>query len=175
METNEEATTPNRSVRRRRSWVATAAVATGLALGAAGLAGAATGSSGTAATSTGSSTAVADAALAPPAGPKGTPPDPSTMKQGPGETLLAGDTAAKVEAAAFKAVPGATLIRVETDSSGGTYEAHLKKADGSFVTVAFDADVNVTSTNDGFGRGPQGQAPPAGAPAAAPRDASRPN
>ena len=164
METNEDITPPTGPSRRHRSWIATAAVATGLALGAAGLAGAATGSSGTAATSAGSSTA---ATAAPAPGANGTAPDPSTMKQGPGETLLTGDTAAKVEAAALKAVPGATIIRVETDSSGGTYEAHMKKADGSFVTVQFDANVNVTSTDSGFGRGPQGQAPPAGAPAPA--------
>jgi hypothetical protein len=85
------------------------------------------------------------------------------MKQGPGETLLTGDTATKVEAAALKAVPGATVIRVETDSSGSAYEAHLKKSDGSTATVLFDKDFNVTSTIDGFGAGPQGQAPPAGA------------
>ena len=179
METNEDITKPSGPSRRQKSWIATAAVATGLALGAAGLAGAATGSSGTAATNTGSSTAAATAAPAPPAGAKGTAPDPSTMKQGPGETLLTGDIAAKVEATALKAVPGATVIRVETDSSGGTYEAHMKKSDGSFVTVQFDADVNVTSTDSGFGRGPgpgpQGHAPPAGAPAAAPSDASGPN
>jgi hypothetical protein len=159
METNEDIT-PTGPTRRQKSWVATAAVATGLAIGAAGLAGAATGGSGTAATTTDSSTAAATAPAA-----NGTAPDPSTMTHGPGETLLTGDIAAKVEAAALKAVPGATIIRVETDSSGGTYEAHLKKADGSFVTVQFDADVNVTSTDSGFGRGPQGQAPPAGAPA----------
>ena len=94
------------------------------------------------------------------------------MKQGPGETLLTGDTAEKVTAAALKAVPGGTVIRVETDSSGATYEAHMKKADGSTVTVLFDADFNVTSTESGFGKGPQGQAPPSGAPASGTSDST---
>ena len=58
----------------------------------------------------------------------------------------------------------ATIIRVETDSSGSAYEAHVKRADGSMATVLFDKDFNVTSTIDGFGAGPQGQGPP---PAAA--------
>ncbi len=60
----------------------------------------------------------------------------------------------------WKAVPGATVIRVETDSGGATYEAHLTGPDGSTVTVRFDKDLNVTATEDGFGPGPQGQAPP---------------
>ncbi len=160
METNEEIGQPKSRVRRRNSWVATAAVATGLAIGAAGLAGAATGGSGTAATGTDTS-----AAATAPAPPSGTAPDPSTMSHGPGETLLTGDNATKAEAAALKAVPGATVIRVETDSNGGVYEAHLKQADGSYVTVQFDKDFNVTSTDSGFGGGPGGHGgpPPVGA------------
>ena len=167
METNEtmEASavaSPNR----RGSWIATAALATGLAVGAAGLAGAATGSGSTASTDAASSSATAAAPAA-----NGTRPDPATMANGPGETLLTGDTATKVTAAALAAVPGSSVIRVESDSSGATYEAHLKKADGSTATVLFDADFKVTSTIDGFGQGPggpggpgpNGQAPPAGA------------
>jgi hypothetical protein len=82
--------------------------------------------------------------------------DPATVKHGPGETLLTDGTASKVTAAALKAVPGATVIRVETDSSGAAYEAHLQKADGSYVTVKFDKNLNVTETDDGFGGGPGG-------------------
>jgi hypothetical protein len=81
--------------------------------------------------------------------------NPATMTHGPGETLLTGDTADKVTAAATKEVPGATIIRVETDSDGAVYEAHMRKADGTFVTVKFDKDFNVTSTDQGFG-GPGG-------------------
>jgi hypothetical protein len=48
-------------------------------------------------------------------------------------------------------VPGATVIRVETDADGAVYEAHLKKSDGSMVTVKFDKDFNVTATESGMG------------------------
>jgi hypothetical protein len=86
-----------------------------------------------------------------------TMPDPATVNHGPGETLLTGTTASQVAAAAKAAVPGATIIRVETDSDGATYEAHMKKADGSFVTVKLDKSFKVTSTVAGFGGpGPRG-------------------
>ena len=90
-------------------------------------------------------------------------PDPATVSHGPGETLLTGSAASKVAAAAKAAVPGATIIRVETDSEGSPYEAHMRKADGSFVTVKVDKDFKVTSTQSGFGACAHGQAP--GAPA----------
>lgn len=80
--------------------------------------------------------------------------DPATMTHGPGETLLTGTTAAKVRAAALAAVPGGTIIRVETDSAGSPYEAHVRKADGSIVTVKVDKDFTVTSTQTGFGAHP---------------------
>ena len=89
------------------------------------------------------------------------------MKHGPGETLLTGDAAAKVTAAAQKEVPGATIIRVETDSDGATYEAHMQKADGSYVTVTFDKNFNVTGTEQGFGApGPGAPGVPAAPPSA---------
>ena len=84
---------------------------------------------------------------------------PADMTHGPGETLLTGTTAEKVKAAALAAVPNATVIRVETDSDGSPYEAHLQKADGSYVTVKVDADLHVTDTIDGFGGGPGMPAP----------------
>lgn len=154
METNMQPNDNPKPRQRRGRWIATAAVATGAILGAAGLAGAAT-------AGTSSTTAASSIAAAAPA--TGTAPDPSTMSHGPGETLLTGTDAAKAEAAALKALPGATVIRVETDSSGSAYEAHVKKADGSTATVLLDKDFNVTSTIDGFGVGPQGQGPPPGA------------
>jgi len=67
------------------------------------------------------------------------------------ETVLTGDAADKVTAAALKAVPGATVDRVETDADGDTYEAHLTKADGTHATVKLDASYNVTKTVDGMG------------------------
>lgn len=80
--------------------------------------------------------------------------DPASMDHGPNETLLTDGTANKVEAAALEAVQGATVIRVETDSDGSAYEAHLQKDDGSIVTVKVDEDFNVASTESGFGAGP---------------------
>ena len=71
------------------------------------------------------------------------------------EELLTGDTAAKVTAAAEAAQPGATIERVETDAEGAVYEAHMVKTDGSHITVKFDANYNVTATEDGP-RGPHG-------------------
>ena len=83
--------------------------------------------------------------------------DPAAMTHGPGERLLTGSDASAITTAAEAAVPGATVIRVETDSNGGaTYEAHMQKADGSYVTVQFDANLKVTGTIDGFGPGGPG-------------------
>lgn len=171
METNEMDTgsgsdpAPARSW--KPSWLAAGALAAGLAIGAAGIAGAATGS-GSSSTSPDPSATSSSAPAAPGYGqaPSGAQ-DPASMPNGPGETLLTGDNATKAKDAALAAVPGATVIRVETDSSGaGTYEAHLKKSDGSEVTVLMDTNFKVTSTVDGFGGpGPRGQGrPPQGAP-----------
>jgi uncharacterized membrane protein YkoI len=66
------------------------------------------------------------------------------------ETLLTGDTAAQVTAAAQAAVPGATIDRVETDAEGATYEAHVTKADGSKATVKLNADFSVASIETGM-------------------------
>ena len=129
---------------RTRKWLMTGAVALGAAVGAAGIAGAATSSTTANAANSSSSSASAPAAR----------PDPANMSHGPNETLLTGTTADKVKAAALAAVPGSTVIRVETDSAGSPYEAHLKKADGSYVTVKVDASFNVTATEDGFGGHP---------------------
>ena len=68
------------------------------------------------------------------------------------EQLLTGDTAQKVKDSALKAVPGGTIQRVETEVDGnGIYEAHMTKADGTRVTVFFDANFNVTSQQEGKG------------------------
>ncbi len=67
------------------------------------------------------------------------------------EELLTGDNASKATAAALAAVPGGTVDRVETDTEGDVYEAHMTKADGSHVTVKFDGSFNVTRIEDGPG------------------------
>lgn len=145
---------------RTRQRLASVAVAAGLVVGAAGIASAATsGNSGNATTSTPTATAQ----QAPPSGTQAPRMDPSTLKNGPGETLLTGSTADSVTAAAKKAVPGGTIIRVETDAQGAAYEAHVQKSDGTQVTLKFDKDFQVTATQQGFGGpppGPQGQHTP---------------
>ena len=85
-----------------------------------------------------------------PGGPRGGGPG------GPGgqrsdETVLTGADADKAKAAALKAVPGATVDRVETDADGAAYEAHVTKSDGSKATVKFDKDFTVTGIEDGMG------------------------
>jgi hypothetical protein len=151
---------------RARQLLMTAAIVAGAAGGAATIAGAAS-SSSSSTTPAASSTAPAGAPAngQPPAGA----PDPSTMTHGPGETLLTGSDLSSAVAAANTAVPGATVVRAETDSDSSGYEVHLKKADGSFVTVHLSTAFAVTSTEDGFGPGPAGGhgAPPAGATASA--------
>jgi hypothetical protein len=76
-----------------------------------------------------------------------------------GETLLTGTNADKATAAALKALPGATIVRLETDADGAVYEAHVTKADGTSATVKFDKDFNVTAVQAGMGGG--GAAPAA--------------
>jgi hypothetical protein len=138
-----------------RRWLVTGALALGVGAGAAGVANAAGGGS-----SNGSTTA------SPPAhttGQKRPAGDPAQMSHGPGETLLTGASAAKARAAALAAVPGATVIRVETDSGPAAYEAHLRKSDGSDVTVKLDRSFSVVATQSGFGAGgPHPQGTPAG-------------
>ena len=50
-----------------------------------------------------------------------------------------------MKAAAQGAVPGGTVDRVETDSDGSPYEAHVTKSDGTHVTVKVGSDFKVTS------------------------------
>lgn len=86
----------------------------------------------------------------------GTPPEggavDESQPQRSDEELLTGDSARKVEAAALAAYPGATVLRLETDSDG-VYEAHLVAADGSRVTVEVGEDFVVTGAEQGGGPG----------------------
>jgi hypothetical protein len=83
------------------------------------------------------------------------------MSHGPNETLLTGTELASATTAATTAVPGATVIRAETDSSGTSpYEVHMKKADGTYVTVELDSSFKAITTVSGFGVGPQGSQTP---------------
>jgi len=120
---------------------------TAAAIGAAALGG---GVIANAATSSGTSTTTTTTA-AQPGAPTGAPQDPSKgghMANGKTETLLTGDTAAKVKAAALAKLPGSTVDRVETDADHGSpYEAHVTKSDGTQVEVLVDSDFKVTAVN----------------------------
>ncbi len=120
----------------------TAAAAIGaLALGGSAIAGAA--DNGTSTTTTPSAAQGAK----PPSGQR---PDPSKgghTANGKTETLLTGDTAAKVKAAALAKVPG-TVERVETNVDGSApYEAHITKSDGTSVEVQVNSDYTVAAVN----------------------------
>jgi hypothetical protein len=111
---------------------------TALALGGSAIAGAASGGGGGGSNSSNSSSSVR------PQAPAGLPP------QRQDETLLTGDTEAKVRAAALAKVSGGTIDRVETDADGhAAYEAHMTRSDGSRVTVYVDKSFDVVSVENG--------------------------
>ncbi len=147
---------------RVRRVLVTGAVVAGASLGVAGIASAATTSTTSTSNSTTSTPSGSQTTAPPSAGTPGTPPagaagNPATMTHGPNETLLTGADLQSATAAATAAVPGATIIRAETDSSGASrYEVHMKKTDGTFVTVELDSNFKVITTETGFGAGPPG-------------------
>ena len=115
------------------------AVAVGVAAGSYGIASAASGSGSS--SSTTSRFAAQAVAAAPSADPQN-----AWGNQRSDETLLTGDTASKVEAAASAKVPNGTIVRVETDADGNAaYEAHMTKADGTPVTVYCNEQFEVVS------------------------------
>lgn len=119
-----------------RRTVATVAILAAAALGGSALANAA--SSGTATTP--STTAAAGR-------PAHDPSMGGHQANGRTETLLTGDTAAKVKAAALAKVAG-TVERVETNvDSSAPYEAHVKKSDGTEVEVQVGSDFTVSAVN----------------------------
>jgi hypothetical protein len=119
---------------------AVSAIVLGLAGGSYGIASAASGSG----SSSGSSSGVA-----------ATPSSSSAARQPWGmqrsdETLLTGDTAAKVRELALAKVPGGTIVRVETDADGhAAYEAHMTDSSGNPVTVYVDTSLSVVSVETG--------------------------
>ena len=137
----------------------TAGVIAGGMLAGAGIASAAT--SGTVTPSASSGT-TATPGTAPAGGHDGGGPGGAASVRSD-EKLVTGDNLSALKAAALKAVPGGTVIRVESDAGDGAFEAHMTKADGSLVTVKFDKDLAVTSVETGMGKGDPA---PAGAPAA---------
>jgi len=145
-----------------RKAVLAGTLVTGAGLASAGIAAAA--GAGTSSTNSAGNSNLA-ASTSNGSGSTNAPPDPATMTHGPNETLLTGTDLQKADAAAQAAVPGATIIRAETDSSGASpYEVHMKKTDGTYVTVQLDSNFNVVKTVSGFGAGPAGGQAPNGTP-----------
>jgi hypothetical protein len=111
---------------------------TALALGGSAIAGAA---SGGGVSNSSNSNSPARSANRPPAG---LPPQRSD------ETLLTGETAARVREAALAKVSGGTIERIETDADGhAAYEAHMTRSDGSRVTVYVNKAFEVVSVENG--------------------------
>ena len=80
---------------------------------------------------------------------------PSSTRPHP--AALTGDTADKVKAAALEKVPGATVLRLEAGGpDGSTYHAHVRKADGTEVTVLVNASFEATSVQTRPAGGPGG-------------------
>jgi len=86
-----------------------------------------------------------------PAQPTNPNPGDLSKPQRSDETLLTGDTAAKVRAAALAKYPSATIQRVETDSNG-VYEAHVV-VNGAPMIVQVGKDFTVTGTQTMGGHG----------------------
>ena len=132
---------------RKKRWAAAAGLLVAGAIGGGVLA-----STLTASASSDTSAATAGAVSSPssharPPGPGGAQP------VRPDENSVPSATAATLRAAALKAVPGGTVYRIETDAGDGAYEVHMKKADGSLVTVKFDKNLTVTKVESGMGAG----------------------
>ena len=96
--------------------------------------------------------AVGGAALAGAASKSSTSSSSTSRPAAP--NVLTGATADKVEAAALKKVPGATVLRVQS-GGGAAYHAHLRKSDGTEVVVLVNEDFEATSvqTRPAGGRG----------------------
>jgi len=107
-----------------------------LAVGGAALAGAASNTTSTSSSSSATS---------------GARPRPPMQEQ------VTGATADKVAAAAKAKVPGATVLRVESGGHGGSaYHVHMRKSDGTMVTVLVNKGFEATSVETMPAGGPGG-------------------
>jgi hypothetical protein len=136
---------------RYRKLAVTGALVLGIAAGSYGVASAASGS--------GSSSASAGLSATPSLSAQATPPSGQPWgRQRSDETLLTGDTKAKVEAAAKAKLPGATIVRTETDADGNAaYEVHMVQSDGTPATVYVDKSFDVVKVETGMPGAPAQQ------------------
>ena len=133
-------------------YAALGAVVLGLGAGSYGIASAASGSDSTSSTGTFNATTPTGGSSSTARAPQGWGPQRSD------ETPLTGDELAKVTAVAKAALPGATIVRVETDADGhAKYEAHVIESDGTLATVYVDDSFKLVSVQTGGpGGGPGG-------------------
>ena len=135
--------------------VVIAALAFGVAAGTYGIANAASGSG-----SSGSSALPGGQRIASGGGPAAPGMGRPWGHQRSDETRLTGDALRKVTAAAKAKLPGATVVRVETDADGNAaYEAHMVRSDGTPATVYVNKQFDVVSVESGM-PGPPGHARP---------------
>lgn len=85
--------------------------------------------------------------------PTGAPPQgaPGGNHGASGEVVLTGADLAKATAAAKSAVPGATIVRAETDSGDAKYEVHVS-VNGTQKTVKLNSDFTLKAVEDGMGK-----------------------
>lgn len=136
--------------------VVIAALAFGVAAGTYGIANAASGSG-----SSGSSALPGGRKIASGGGPSAHGMGRPWGRQRSDEARLAGDALTRVTAAARAKLPGATVVRVETDADGNAaYEAHMVRSDGVPETVYVNKQFEVVSVDSGVPGPRGGQAPP---------------
>jgi uncharacterized membrane protein YkoI len=134
-----------------RSKLVTAVAVGAAAISATAIATAATSGSSSSSSSTATGQQ-SQSSTRPPGPPSGAPVqhDPSKgghTVNGKTETLLSGDTAEKVKAAALAKVAG-TVERAETNVDGSApYKAHIRKSDGTEVEVQVNSDYTVAAVN----------------------------
>jgi bacteriocin-like protein len=167
-------TTDGSAARRPRDWARTATLLGGGVLAGAMLAGVASANAATStpspSTSTGTGSSSSSTSTTTP--PKDVKPGGSTPVRSD-EKSVSSTISATLTEKALAQVSGGTVIRVETDAGDAAYEVHMKKADGSLVTVKFDKSLAFVAVEDGMGKGdpaPSGKhgTPPSGAPQGAP-------
>jgi hypothetical protein len=143
VETGQPANPP----RKKRSGTKVALIGAGVVAGAIGAT--ALGANAATPSATSATTASSTTTSAP-----GRPGDPGGAKPVRSDEKSVSAANEKIlRAAALKAVPGGTVVRVETDAGDAVYEVHMTKADGSQVTVKFDKNLAVTAVEDGMGKG----------------------
>ena len=133
---------------RKKRWAGAAGLLAAGAISGGVLASTLSASASSSATSTAAASTVSSSA-----GEARTPGPGGVQPVRPDEKSVSSATAAALRAAALKAVPGGTVYRIETDAGDAVYEVHMKKADGSLVTVKFGKNLEVTKVESGMGAG----------------------